>query len=162
MHPVNLKLDYAVDPVGTDNTAPAFSWELVSAERSRFQSAYRVLVASSKEKCVQGVGDIWDSGKRDSNRANGVRFDGSPLKSARKYWWSVNVWDQNDNESGFAEPAHFITGIMDRQEWRAKWIGVGPENNVRVDFSDCPDAKQVEERCGPINNDEGGIILRRQ
>ena len=51
MHaPFQLNCEYAVDPVGIDVRHPRFSWLLRSDERSQMQSAYRIWVASSKEK----------------------------------------------------------------------------------------------------------------
>lgn len=46
--PVDLRCDYAVNPLGVDSRTPRLSWKLQSDERGKLQSAYEVLVASSE------------------------------------------------------------------------------------------------------------------
>ena len=48
--PLELTCEYVTDPVGVDVTEPRFSWILESDQRGQMQSAYQILVASSKEK----------------------------------------------------------------------------------------------------------------
>ena len=65
----NLKCEYLVNPLGIDVPEPRFSWTLTSSRRGQLQAAYHILVASSRDKLDQNVGDIWDSGKVDSDRS---------------------------------------------------------------------------------------------
>ena len=46
--PLELKCEYAVDPLGVEVPQPRFSWVLESDQRGQMQSAYQILVASSE------------------------------------------------------------------------------------------------------------------
>ena len=51
LRPVDLRVEYHTNPLGLDVIEPRFSWGLESADaqvRGQKQSAYQVLVASSK------------------------------------------------------------------------------------------------------------------
>ncbi|GAG89429.1 unnamed protein product, partial [marine sediment metagenome] len=55
--PVQLKCEYAVNPLGVDVAQPRFSWILESSERGQIQSAYRILVTSNKQNLKLGTAD---------------------------------------------------------------------------------------------------------
>ena len=59
----SLLCEYRVNPLGVDSKAPRLSWMMESSGRGHLQTAYQVLVASSLEKLMADVGDLWDSGK---------------------------------------------------------------------------------------------------
>ena len=64
--PVALRCEYLENPLGIDAAAPRLSWVLESSDldaRGLRQTAYQVLVASSRAKLDAGKGDLWDSGK---------------------------------------------------------------------------------------------------
>ena len=77
----NLRCEYLGNPLGIDVTRPRLSWVLESAKRGQTQTAYRILVASSKENLEKDTGDLWDSGKVESDRSIQVVYKGTPLKS---------------------------------------------------------------------------------
>ncbi len=82
--PLQLRSEYAVDPLGVDVAQPRFSWLLESSEPGQLQSAYQVLVASSEEKLQAGRGDKWDNGKVASDESVNVPYEGSPLTSGER------------------------------------------------------------------------------
>ncbi len=114
-----------VNPVGLDIHRPRFSWALTHGERGRVQSAYRIIVSSSLESAERCVGDIWDSGRVESDQSTNVEYGGGPLKSRWRYYWRVKWWDDLGRESRFSDTAFFETGILHPGEWRAKWITGG-------------------------------------
>ena len=57
------RTEYRVDPIGLDVAAPRLEWRLESSVRDQRQTAYRVLVASSRAHLDADEGDLWDSGK---------------------------------------------------------------------------------------------------
>src|ERR1035441_2593935 len=66
VRPLQLRSEYRVNPQGIDVTEPRLSWVLTPVDphaRGLRQSAYRVLVASSKVALHAHTGDLWDSGK---------------------------------------------------------------------------------------------------
>jgi hypothetical protein len=52
------------------------------------------------------------------------------LAAQAPLYWSVAVWDQHGEPSGWSEPHPFLTGIPDAQGWRAAWIAAAPDRPV--------------------------------
>jgi alpha-L-rhamnosidase len=139
-----LRCEYKVNPLGIDVTKPRLSWILESDQRAQVQTAYRILVADSEEKLRQDVGNLWDSGKISSDQSNQIIYKGKPLKSRMHCFWKVRVWDRDDRVSAWSEPAFWSMGLLETQDWRAKWIGydaeppgsqMGKEKSIHLD--DC-------------------------
>jgi alpha-L-rhamnosidase len=139
--PYRLRTEYADEPLGVDEAAPRFSWLLRAAttdrptpsgepgagevgEAAARQSAYQVVVASDVETLRAGQGEVWDSGRVDSDQTNQVEYGGAPLRSATRYVWAVRVWDGVGQVSDWSEPASFETGLLNPDDWGgARWIG---------------------------------------
>src|SRR5690348_6458875 len=122
----NLRAEYRTNPLGIDVVQPRFSWVLEASDplvRDQKQSAYQILVASSKDKLKEGKSDLWDSKKVDSNKTSQVVYEGSPLKSEMHCYWSVRVWNGNGEASDWSEPAMWTMGLLDKGDFKAKWIG---------------------------------------
>ena len=130
--PFDLRCEYCVDPVGVDVSRPRFSWVLRHSERGRTQSAYQILVASSKEKLLKDLGDMWDSGKVNSNQSVNVEYAGKPLESGKIYYWKVRWWDDKGRVSPYSKVAKFEMGLLKPEDWKAKWIAGG--NLLRKKF----------------------------
>ncbi len=136
--PANLLCEMRKDPLGIDSMEPRFSWQLTSGINGEYQTAYQVLVASAKELLDQDQGDLWNSGKVNSDQSLYVRYAGTSLASGQLCYWKVKSWDRKGKESGWSEPAFFSMGILDQSEWKAKWIGLDKEvgnDNARTEFT---------------------------
>lgn len=123
-----LTCEYLVDPVGIDVLHPRLSWLLSASEPERrglAQTAYQVLVATSEETLARGQGDLWDSGRVESDQSVHVVYAGKPLASRQRCYWKVRVWDNQGHDSGWSEPAFWSMGILSRNEWQAQWLGYG-------------------------------------
>ncbi|WP_224723674.1 glycoside hydrolase family 78 protein [Paenibacillus vietnamensis] len=120
------KTEYAVNPVGIDSMRPRLFWKLESDERDVRQTAYQIIVASSREKLEQGDADMWDSGKTASGESIQIVYAGRELRSEGEYFWKVRVWDNRNQASPWSETAYWTMGILTRDEWKAKWIGRKP------------------------------------
>jgi len=118
----DLRCEYRVDPLGIDVVKPRLSWVLESNQRGQKQTAYRVLVASSPKGLEAGKGDLWDSGKVDSDRTIHVAYAGKPLTSRMRCWWNVRVWDKDGKESAESKPGMWSMGLLRPGEWEAQWI----------------------------------------
>lgn len=118
----NLRCEMLVNPLGIDVTAPRFSWQIDASGRGVMQTTYQVLVASSKEKLARNEGDIWNSGKQNSDRSIHIAYAGQPLRSGTKYFWKVNVLT-NKGAAQNGETAFFSMGLLHKGDWTAKWIG---------------------------------------
>lgn len=117
----DLRCQYLKSPVGIDEKNPDFSWKLASDEHNLKQTAYQIVVASSKEKLDDP--DLWNSGKMSSSQNTFVKYKGNPLQSAHKYFWKVKIWTNKNSNGEWSDPASFITGLLNEKEWNgAKWI----------------------------------------
>ena len=96
----HLRCEYLEKPQGIDIAEPRLSWVLHSKERAEKQTAYQLLVASSAEKLEQGEGDLWNSGKVDSDQSTQVVYGGAPLRSRMRCYWKVQVWDAKGHAAG--------------------------------------------------------------
>ncbi len=120
----NLKCESLVNPLGIDVTGPRLSWVLTSPQRGQKQTACRILVAGNIRNLENGVGDLWDSGRVESDRSIHVVYAGKPLPSRMKCYWKVRVWDKDGNPSPWSEPAVWSMGLLAAEDWAgAKWIG---------------------------------------
>jgi alpha-L-rhamnosidase len=119
-----MRCEYLENPLGIDVTSPRLSWILASEKRVQVQSAYRILVASSKEKLGQDTGDLWDSGKVMSDETIQIVYKGSPLKSRTHCFWKVMVWDRDGRASAWSDVAFWSMGLLSKDDWKAKWIGL--------------------------------------
>ena len=123
--PVQLLCEYKTDPMGIETKTPRFGWQIETTDRGVSQSAFRVLVASSPELLKQEKGDLWDSKKVECCNSTLVEYGGQPLQSATRFYWAVQIWNQNGQQTAWSQPAWFETGFYDSSEWTAKWIGSG-------------------------------------
>lgn len=122
----DLEVNGSENPLGIDDAAPVFSWQLSSAARGKSQSAYQIVVKNGNEI-------VWDSGKTSSENNYGVLYDGeTALRSKTKYDWTVTVWDETDTRAGSASSS-FETGLMSESDWKSDWIGE-PSLQTSMDF----------------------------
>ena len=117
-----LRCEYRVNPLGIDVVKPQLSWVLHSTDRGQRQTAYRLLVASSPENLSAGEGDLWDSGKVESDETVHIVYQGEPLSSRLRCWWKVRAWDRNDKASDWSAPAMWSMGLLQPRDWQAQWV----------------------------------------
>ncbi|MBX3433427.1 MAG: family 78 glycoside hydrolase catalytic domain [Pirellulales bacterium] len=117
-----LRCEDSADPLGVDVPQPRLSWQVASDERGQRQTAYRVLVASSPEQLAAERGDLWDSGRVESDATTVVRYAGAELSSSQRVHWKVQSWDARGQASAWSQPAAWTMGIVDPADWRAVWI----------------------------------------
>jgi alpha-L-rhamnosidase len=120
--PARLTCEFRTDPLGIDNRYPRLGWVLESTDRGALQTAYRILVSSSRALLTANSGDIWDSGKMPGGRAASIRYEGWPLASHQACFWKVMAWDR-DTPGPWSPPAFWSMGILTQEEWHATWIG---------------------------------------
>ncbi len=73
------------NPIGFYNSKPTFSWQLPISENIKSQSAYQIIVASSKA-VLQNKPDLWDSKKQKSSKSTFVKYQGVDLKSRQRVY----------------------------------------------------------------------------
>ncbi|OVE74182.1 hypothetical protein BVX94_01360, partial [bacterium B17] len=136
----NLKCEYLENPQGIDVLQPRLSWRMkpeggnLKPEKGQKQTAYQVIVASSENLLATGKGDLWDSGKVKSNQSVHVVYDGKELSSRTECYWKVRVWPalsgvegDGRKKSAWSDPANWTMGLLDEDQWKAKWISIKRE-----------------------------------
>ena len=147
----DLRCEYRENPLGIDVVKPRLSWKIqgrpeggnLKPERGIMQTAYQILVASSEELLKKDSGDLWDSGKVETNRSFNITYQGpssglmagKSLASRQQCFWKVKVWvskleagnlrPENPECSAWSKPATFEMGLLEPDAWKAKWIGMG-------------------------------------
>ena len=124
----NLLTENLTNPVGIDAAQPGFSWELVSDKKNTIQTACEIRVSSSPK----GKGDVWNSGKMETDQSVHFVYGGPSLVSGEKYYWQVRVTDNSGRTSPWSAPSFFQMGLLVKSDWLAKWIAPGyPEPLTR-------------------------------
>lgn len=141
--PEELRCEYLERPLGIDMLRPRLSWKVVISDQSAQslgpvsgvlspdkaprgikQAAYQVLVASSRQLLKSDTGDLWDSGKVESDQSVNVEYAGKPLSSGMQCFWKVRVWTSR-TEGGDSSFALRATADRQRSEVRqSDWSGI--------------------------------------
>ncbi len=127
------KCDYAVNPLGVDSAQPRLSWQVASSENGQRQTAWQILVASSREALAADRGDLWDSGKVAGDQTTLVPYAGRLLASSQQVFWKVRSWDRDGQPTAWSEPATWTMGLLAPSDqpapsgsgpagWQAKWL----------------------------------------
>jgi len=123
---VNLKCDYATNPIGIDVLKPRFSWCIESEERGIMQTSYQVIVSNTENELSQNKGNIWNSGKINISTSTGIEYDGPELTSRQRYFWKVRIWTNNNQMSEWSDPGFFEMGLLKSDDWKSNWIAYVP------------------------------------
>ncbi len=115
MKAINLKTEHLKDPMGIDVKKPYLSWNCCDGKK---QTAYEI-------EAVSGDQVIWNSGKVVSRKMN--EFLGVSMESRQQVSWKVRLWDEKDTEGKWSGEARFEMGILEKEQFVAKWIN--PELN---------------------------------
>lgn len=119
----NLRCEYLQNPLGVDSVRPRLSWTLASETRGARQTAYQILVSTSQSRLQTNEGDLWDSGRVESDQSLNIAYAGNELTSARRCWWKVRVWDEAGTASEWSEPAFWEMGLLKAGDWHPGcWI----------------------------------------
>ena len=117
-----LRTEQLSRPLGIETQHPRLSWVINSSEKAVMQTAYHILVASSREKLEGGEGDLWDSGRVESDQSIWVPYQGHALKSNQRCYWKVKVFT-TQGESPWSETAEWGMGLLGETHWSGRWIG---------------------------------------
>lgn len=120
----HLRCEYLENPLGIDVLKPRLSWMLDSPLRGQKQTAYRVLVASTVENLQSDRGDLWDSGKVNTDQSAHVVYNGRDLASGMSCFWKVLVWDAHGKKSAWSVPSLWTMGLLSPADWMGEWIGM--------------------------------------
>jgi len=123
LSPMELRVEALVNPLGIDAKEPRLSWIVGSSIRGERQTAYQILVADDEAALARDEGNLWDSGKVESDETTGVAYAGKPLQSRQRCVWKVRVWNKDGEPSAWSAPAIWTMGLTEPDDWKAQWIG---------------------------------------
>jgi hypothetical protein len=104
--------DLELTTAGIRDSRPEFGWVVNSSEKNDVQTAYQIMAASERVLLEVGRGDIWDSGKVESDNSVNVTYGGKALGNNRSYFWKVRIWNKNGAVSGWSGVEEFVTGAV--------------------------------------------------
>lgn len=124
-----LKVQNLYNPLGIDTRYPVFSYTLTrdAGEGEQYQSAFRILAASSQELLNADSGDLWDSGICRQRETFGIVYKGKELNPREKAYWKVKVWDKDEHATEWSQTASWEMGLLRQEQWKGCWIGQGDE-----------------------------------
>ncbi len=77
MNITNMLVQYLKNPLGIETKSPLLSYTLESEDQNQFQTAYCILVSSTKELLHRNIGDMWDSGKVSYENNYAIAYGGA-------------------------------------------------------------------------------------
>lgn len=120
-HALKLETEYLTDPIGLDNPEPRFTWQMADTRQGAKQTAYRIVMDTDSLALGKASGQLWTTGWIKSDRTL-VKYAGPMLKPFCKYFWRVDLADQNGKQSVKARISRFETGMMQMSNWKGSWI----------------------------------------
>lgn len=128
---VDTECESQTNPLGIDRERPLLQWKINDSRRGAAQTAWQVLVSSSPELLKSDTGDMWDSGKVESDQSVHIEYNGKPLKSGKAYYWKVRVWDKDGIPTVWSAPAKWEMGLLSASDWKAGWIARSKDEPLR-------------------------------
>lgn len=116
-----LTVDRRENPVGVALEDVSFGWQMKSEENGKSQSAYRIMVAETKEQ-LKTQDYLWDSGRVETDISAYIPYVGKRLEESKRYYWKVQVWDEDGKLAEEAETAHFDTCVQSDSLQSTEWI----------------------------------------
>ena len=111
-----LRVENLERPVGIDTDTPRFSWQITSGKQDVRQTAYQIIVSDDQ-------GEIWNTGKVESDQQLWLPYAGKKLQSNTACTWRVKVWT-TAGESEWSSDECFSIGLLNEGKWGGYWIGL--------------------------------------
>ena len=146
--PADLQVDNLKAPMGIDDPAPRFSWQLhdpCARSRCRLHTGSRL--RREQIDSLPSKPDVWDSGRVESAHDRiGVPYGGPALKPSTRYYWHIELWGAAGQEYRATPIDWWETGLMNQDAWHAQWIGYETPEEATVRHAPAawianPDAK---------------------
>lgn len=128
----DLRTEYQINPIGLETDSPRLSWKIKANARNVSQTAYHIKCASTPEDLQNESALIWDSGNVKSDQSVHVEYKGKKLVNGQKIWWKVKIQTNNNIESEWSSPAFWEMGLLEKSDWKAKWIEPNLDENIEI------------------------------
>lgn len=156
-----LFVEYDPSPTALDIQNPRFTWIVELEGRNRKQTAYQILVASTREMLDNDQGDVWNTGLVVSDQSAQVTYGSTPLESNREYFWKVRIRAESGKIHPYSEIATFNTGLFSEDDWTADWIGSGDPDELFSDV-DAFVERRVTQELQNVVQDGRSPLFRRE
>lgn len=130
--PSELMVEFIRDPVLVQilDPRPEFSW--IVPEKAGRQTAFQILVSSSKGMLSYDEGDLWDSNKSLSSQSSEVEYKGRDLPHNATCFWKVRIWNEKGKPSSWSGVQSFRTGLCKEYTTTSNRLVETPEKPVRI------------------------------
>lgn len=110
--PSGLMVEFIRDPqyVSILDPRPEFSW--IVPDNAGKQTAFQILISSSKELLSKDMGDLWNGVRTAGSSSVEVQYAGDRLSDNSSYFWKVRIWDRRGRPSSWSEIQSFKTGVL--------------------------------------------------
>ena len=124
MQAIRLRTEYLENPLGLDIRKPRLMW---NCEDGIKQTAFEVMLRDENKNL------LWESGKI---KADTMYWDWNAdivLESRMRIYWGIKLWDEKDEAEPPMRQAYFEMGLLEKDDWRAKWItgNYKPKKQIR-------------------------------
>ncbi|WP_131539092.1 alpha-L-rhamnosidase [Pedobacter nototheniae] len=116
-----LKTEYLKNPIGLDSQNPRFTWKMINREKGSKQSSYRILVSTDSVALRNNEGKLWNTGWINSE-ANLAFYSGQLLKPFTKYFWRLDIVNNDKKKNDAITISSFETGMINSENWQGAWI----------------------------------------
>ena len=133
-----ITCEHQTCPLAIETQHPRFSWILESDEKNTAQTAYQIRIWTFENQL------IWDSERIENKQTYDIVYDGTALKSAERYIYQIQVWDNHGNTMT-SEMQRFETAYFQTNDWKANWIE--PEPLPQLSENPLPKAQAIWNEC---------------
>ncbi len=133
--PKGLLTELLRNPAKTTFTTehPHFSWIVPTTHQGDYQTAYQIIVTSSRKKLALETEVFWNTGKIKSNQSTNIRYSGKALKPNSTYFWQVRTWNYREEPSGFSKPQEFKTaGLLNEFKINDEPVITTPVTPIKI------------------------------
>lgn len=111
-YPSGLMIEFIREPqhVVICDPKPEFSW--IVPDVAGRQTAYQILVSSTKDLLARDIGNLWNGIKTSGSQSAEVEYSGASLPANSVCHWKVRIWDRRNKPSSWSEVQTFKTGAF--------------------------------------------------
>ena len=91
------------------SSRPVLGWIVPSCGTATCQLWYQIVVSDNLEDAIAHKGNVWDSGRVESNESVSVPYCGPHLQPSKTYFWSVRLATNTGGESDWSHYMAFRT-----------------------------------------------------
>lgn len=119
----DLRCERMTAPMSIDTPTPRLGWRIEASQNDVVQTAYHLIVCSTREKAEAMEGDICDETVESSQSQWIEPTYNQQLRSDTRCYWRVKVFT-NKGETPWSAVATWNVGLLTESDWDGRWIGL--------------------------------------